>query len=30
MVTPVAGNYRTLAAKVFADAKHEDPWFGFE
>jgi len=29
-VTPAAGNFRTVAAKVMEAAKGEDPWFGIE
>lgn len=28
--TPASGNFRYIAAKVFEEAKHEDPWFGIE
>jgi len=29
-VTPALGNFRTVAAKVFKDSEHEEPWFGIE
>lgn len=29
-LTPAAGNFRTVASKVFEAAKDEDPWFGIE